>query len=109
MYSITLANFENACNEGLLELMQEFHEECQSKCQEDIGKFNPRLDVYETASYGKYLITYLLKLDEQLIGYCIIFLDQNMHTSELLAEEDSIYIRPEYRNGIGTKLAKFIL
>jgi L-amino acid N-acyltransferase YncA len=32
-----------------------------------------------------------------------------MHNSDLIAREDTIYVLPEHRNGIGKKLVKVIL
>lgn len=74
-----------------------------------IGDYNPRLKQYFEAMDGGWLLTFVVRSDGQAVGYSNVWLTQDMHNSELIGMEDTIYILPEHRNGIGKKLVKFIL
>lgn len=75
----------------------------------DIGECNPRLDMYFAAVRRGDLITYVVRLDGKAVGYSNIYLTNDMHNGRLIAREDTIYILPEHRNGIGRRFSKFIL
>lgn len=108
-YHLTIESFREASEKGLISLMEDFHVELEGKSNRKFGKFNPRLDCYNECSDNNTLVTYLVWKDTTLVGYCLMYIAQNMHTQELYAEEDSIYIVPECRHGIGVKLAVFVL
>lgn len=75
----------------------------------DIADYNPRLDVYfAAADRGEYR-TYVVFEDNDLIGYSGIWVTADMHSSELIATEDTIFVLDGHRKGAGKALAKFIL
>lgn len=74
-----------------------------------IGPYKPRLDRYEAASEGGWLLTFVLRHDGEAVGYSNVYLTNDMHNGELIAQEDTIYVVPEHRNGIGKKLTLHIL
>jgi ribosomal protein S18 acetylase RimI-like enzyme len=74
-----------------------------------IGGYNPRLDLYFEAFDGKWLINYVVRFKGKAVGHSNVYVTADMHTSEKIASEDTIYILPEHRNGIGKKLVQFIL
>lgn len=71
-----------------------------------IGEYNPRLNVYREATH---LLCFVVRHEGEAIGYALIWLTQDMHNSELISQEDTIYIRKDHRNGIGRKFTKHIL
>lgn len=75
----------------------------------DVGDYNPRLDEYFRAFKGGWLLNYVVRLDGKAVGHSNVYLTNDMHNGELIAQEDTIYILPEHRNGIGKTLVKHIL
>jgi GNAT superfamily N-acetyltransferase len=71
--------------------------------------YNPRLDEYFKASVGGWLINYICRLDGVAVGYCNIYITHDMHNCDLIAQEDTVFITKEHRNGQGRKLIKFVL
>ena len=74
-----------------------------------IGDYNPRWDEYCKAWSGGWLINYIVRTDGAAVGYSNVYLTNDMHNGEFIASEDTIYLLPEHRNGIGRKLVKFVL
>jgi hypothetical protein len=74
-----------------------------------IGEYNPRLETYFEAMDRGDLLTFIVLDNRTLVGYSNIWLTNDMHNGELIAQEDTIYMLPDFRNGSGRKLAKFIL
>ena len=74
-----------------------------------IGDYNPQLPDYFAAMDNGSLLTFIVLENETVIGYSNVYLHNDMHTGELVASEDTIYVLPEHRNGVGKKLVKFIL
>jgi GNAT superfamily N-acetyltransferase len=74
-----------------------------------IGPYNPRLDQYELASDGGWLLTFIVRFDGKAVGYSNVYLTSDMHNNELIAMEDTIFVEPDHRNGIGRKLTLFVL
>ena len=75
----------------------------------DYSPYNPRMDQYEAASRGGWLLTFVLLLDDFPIGYCNVYLTNDMHNGDLIAQEDALFVLQEHRNGIGKKLVQFVL
>lgn len=93
-------------------LYRKHYAEMKARMESDgliIGDYNPRLDVYFDAMDRGDLLTFIVLDNETLVGYSNIWLTNDMHNSELIAQEDTIYMLPDHRNGTGKKLAKFIL
>ncbi len=70
--------------------------------------YNPRVDKYVEASEGGWLLTFVLEGDGVPVGYSNIYVTNDMHNGDLIAQEDTIYVLPEHRNGAGRKLARFV-
>ena len=48
--------------------------------------------------------------DEELIGYIVNVVSENLHCKELMSENDSLYVKPEYRSqGIFSELLDFTI
>ena len=74
-----------------------------------IGAYKPRLDEYFKAFEGGWLLNFVVRLDGVPVGYSNVYLTNDMHNGEFIAQEDSVYVLPAHRNGIGRALIKFVL
>ena len=74
-----------------------------------IGEYNPRLGDYFAAFSGGWLLNYVVRLDGKPVGHSNVYVTNDMHNGDLIAQEDTIYIVPEHRNGTGKALVKHIL
>lgn len=112
MYSIDIVKFRDVYP-GVLEDLMTIHYAEMKERLEDLGNvvspFNPRLKEYYEAGDEGYLLTFILEKDWKAIGYCNMYITQDMHNQDLIAEEDAIFVLKEERNGIGAKFTKFIL
>ena len=76
----------------------------------EIADFAPRYDEYFKASRAGYLLNFVVRLkDGEAVGYSNVYVTDDMHNGERTALEDTIWIRPDHRRGIGKKLTEFIL
>ena len=75
----------------------------------EVSDYNPRLPQYFEAFAGGWLLNFVVRLDGKPVGYSNVYLTNDMHNGDFIAQEDTIYILPEHRNGIGKELVKHIL
>jgi len=111
MASITLEGFD-ASYPDLEPLYREHYAEMRSRLASDgiaIPDYAPRLDEYSKASVGGYLLTFVLREDGKAIGYSNVYLTNDMHNGEFIAQEDTIFVTASKRNGAGRMLVKHIL
>ncbi|AZO51259.1 GNAT family N-acetyltransferase [Mesorhizobium sp. M4B.F.Ca.ET.058.02.1.1] len=107
-YDIAIENFNQAWPE-LEPLCHRHYGEMQARMAAEgmtIGDFKPRLNVYGSASH---LLCFVVRKEDEAVGYAFIWITQDMHNSEPIAMEDTIYMRPDHRNGIGRRFTKHIL
>lgn len=74
--------------------------------QEYIDKGEPpnlRLDRYEQFERIGYYLQFVARDGEKLAGYLGAYLTPSMHSQQLVAAEDVLYMKSEYRNGINAK------
>jgi predicted acetyltransferase len=111
-YEITLANFRETYNE-LEPLYRQHYSEMVERLKadgvDDYSPYNPRLDEYVRAGDGGWLLTFVLRLDGKAVGYSNVYLTNDMHNNDLIAQEDTIFVLKEHRNGVGKKMVKLIL
>ena len=110
-YTISIENGAENLPE-IVPLYRQHYGEMQARLSADgvsIGDYNPRWDEYCKAWSGGWLINYIVRLDGTAVGYSNVYLTNDMHNGEFIASEDTIYLLPEHRNGIGRKLVKFVL
>lgn len=75
-----------------------------------VSPFNPRIEAYFKAFQSGDLINYVVRdEDDNAVGYSNVYLTNDMHNRDLIAQEDTIFITKEHRNGVGKKLVRFIL
>lgn len=75
----------------------------------NISPYNPQLDRYFSAFKGGWLINYVVRKDGAAVGYSNVYLTPDMHNGDLIGSEDTIYITPEHRCGVGRDLVKSIM
>lgn len=87
--------------------------EMKARLEQDgmtVSDYNPRLNVYFKAFADGWLLNYVARTEAgEAVGYANVYLTQDMHNSDLIAQEDLIYVRPDHRNGLGSKIVKHAL
>lgn len=110
IYVFTVENAEHNVSE-LFPLYCQHYAEMQARLGADgvdIPDFKPQLERYFQAARAGYLHNFVVRTDEgDPVGYCNVFTTTDAHNSELIAREDTVYILPEHRNGVGKRLVKF--
>lgn len=111
-YSFSIENAETNCPE-LLPLYTKHYAEMQARLAAQgiaVPEFKPRLDMYFKAAREGWLVNYVVRTDQGApVGYSNIYVTNDMHNGDLIAQEDTIFVLKEHRNGIGRKLSNFIL
>lgn len=74
-----------------------------------LAPYAPRLKEYFNAGNGGWLITLVLRHEGKAVGYCNLYITNDMHNGELIAQEDTIFVTKKHRNGVGKKLVSFAL
>lgn len=72
-----------------------------------IEPFNLRLDQYFRAADEGWFLHFTARTEGQPVGYCNVYVTQDMHNGALIGQEDALYVLPEHRNGIGRRLVLF--
>ena len=111
-YEITLGKFKETYKE-LEPLYRQHYSEMIERLKadgvENYSPYNPRLDEYIRASESGWLLTFILRLDGKAVGYSNVYLTNDMHNQDLIAQEDTIFVLKEHRNGVGKRMVKLIL
>jgi len=69
-----------------------------------------RLERYEEHEKARVFVTIVARDNGIFAGFCWMYLTPSMHTQELLATEDVLYLKPEYRRGRnGYRLYQFVI
>jgi len=106
-YKVTRPSFEESYLR-LEPLYRRHYGEMRERMQSlgvETSPYNPRLDEYIRASRGGWLLTFVLDFGEDPVGYCNVYVTNDMHNRDLIAREDAIYVVPEHRHGAGRMLA----
>ena len=73
----------------------------------EYSPYNPRLHEYGESCDKGYLLTFVLRCDGAACGYINVYITNDMHNHDLVAQEDTIFVVKEHRNGVGKKLVQF--
>ena len=78
----------------------------QRECGDEIPNFDPDLETYHRQWIAGIFKNYVARIAEtnEPVGYANVYVLRSMHTKKIIAEEDTIYVLPEHRNGLGKKL-----
>lgn len=111
-YSIGLESIEATYSE-LEPLYQTHYAEMRGRLAAqgiDMPGYAPRTALYFEAGAEGHLLTFVARTEAgEPVGYSNIWLTNDMHNGELIAQEDTIYVLPGHRNGLGRRLAKAVL
>jgi len=110
-YTFHLGRFKETYDELEPLYRQHYAEMCERLAKDGIQypPYNPRLDKYIESGESGWLLTFLIRLDGQPVGYSNVYLTNDMHNGDLIAQEDTIFVLKDHRNGVGKKLVKVIL
>ena len=75
----------------------------------EVSDYAPRLHQYFEAFRSGHLLNYVARFDGVPVGHANVYLTQDMHNGDLMAQEDTLYVVPEHRNGLGKKLVQHVL
>jgi len=110
-YQFTLENIRQ--NIGQLEpLYRQHYGEMKARLAEqgiEYEDYNPRYKQYFEACDGGWLLNFVIRYGGEPVGYSNIYLTNDMHNGALIAREDTIYVLPGHRNGVGRRFSKAIL
>ena len=109
-YEITIEKFKETYQE-LEPLYREHYGEMTNRLEESgltCSPYNPRLDEYTKAGEGGYLLTFVLRSEGKACGYSNVYITNDMHNHDLIAQEDTVFVHKEHRNGVGRKLIHIV-
>ena len=109
-YAISIETFDASYAE-LEPLYRQHYAEMQARLAAEsveVASYNPRLDEYRKASSGGWLFTFVLRCDGKAVGYSNIYITNDMHNGERIAQEDTIYVLQEHRRFAGRMLIKAV-
>jgi len=70
--------------------------------------FNPLFERYNQYDKLGWLVTFTVRDEGKMVGYGLMYVTPSMHTQELIATEDTMFLLPEYRRGRnGLRLYQF--
>jgi len=74
-----------------------------------VPPFAMRTDSYRRAWDGGWLLNFVARSEDgTAVGYANVYLTNDMHNGELIAQEDAIYVLPQHRKGLGRRIAIFV-
>ncbi|MPZ36693.1 MAG: hypothetical protein GEU95_01300 [Rhizobiales bacterium] len=110
-YAFSVEN--GAANFAELEpLYRQHYAEMQARLSKEgitVSDYNPRWDVYFDYWRKGHLINYVVRKNGVPAGLSNLYITHDMHNRDLIAQEDTIYLLPEHRNGTGRRFSIFIL
>ena len=110
-YTFHLGRFKETYEE-LEPLYRQHYKEMTDRLEADgipCSPYAPRLDEYIKAGDGGWLLTFVLRSEGKAVGYSNVYITNDMHNGDLIAQEDTIFVLKDHRNGVGKKLVKVIL
>lgn len=76
----------------------------------NISPYNPDVAAYTRAQEDGRLTLFIVRTAAgEPIGYSSIYISRDMHNQDLIATEDTVFVRADHRKGVGRMLVKAIL
>lgn len=110
-YAFSRENFEHTYQE-IEPLYRQHYKEMGDRLLEQgvvLAPYNPRLKEYCEYGNADFLLTFILRYENKAVGYCNVYVTTDMHNSEIIATEDTLFVTKEHRNGVGKKLVSYVL
>jgi predicted N-acetyltransferase YhbS len=73
----------------------------------ETSPYNPRLDIYRDSAKRGDLLTFIARHDRKAVGYINVYITNDMHNHDRIAQEDTVFVTKAHRNGLGKKLVQF--
>lgn len=109
MYSFARENLIETYKEIEPLYREHYAEMCERLTSQGLvcSPYNPRLDQYFAAAERGDLLTFIVRKDGEAVGYMNVYVTNDMHNHDKIAQEDTIFIVKAHRNGLGRKFVKF--
>lgn len=110
-YTISQESLRQAYPE-LEPIFREHYAEMASRLRSagvEISPYSPRFAQYFEASEAGWLKTFVARCDGEPVGYSNVYLTNDMHNGDFIAQEDTIYVLRNHRKGLGRALIKHVL
>lgn len=110
-YKVAVESYKDTYEE-LKYLYKQCYEELALVAAKDgriYPEYNPWLSSYNETNEAGALILYVVREHEVAVGYCLMYLTQDTRSQKLVTYEDSLYMLPDHRNGIGMMVGKIIV
>ena len=110
-YTITIEKFHETYAEMEPLYRQHFAEMRERKADVgiEIGDYALDTEGYFAYSESGQLISFIARHEGEPVGYIHAYLTRDHRTGEIIATEDSVFVLPEHRNGLGRDMVKFVL
>jgi len=109
-YSVSAEDMELNLSE-VDPLYRQHYDEMRERMSEagvELSPYNPRYEVYFDYHRNGGLLHFVLRYNSEAVGYCNIYITNDMHNQDLIAQEDTIFVVKEHRNGAGRLLSQFV-
>lgn len=74
-----------------------------------VSDYDPQIEEYIRFNEMGYLTLFTVRDDGNPVGYAMVYVSEDMHNRDLVAKEDTLYIHPDHRNGLGKRFVQKIL
>jgi len=115
MVSLTGYTFEQArwheTYEELMPLYRMHYDEYRERMAHQgipLPEMALRMDVYVGASQRGEIIHVVARKDGIAVGYVTVFISNDMHNGDRIMREDTLFVHPDHRRGVGKRLARII-
>lgn len=90
--------------------LEALHRACHEEIPTTKGTpFRFRYDLLERQFYGGHYYIFGAFHEGKLIGHASGYVSRSMRTDELVASDDVVYVVPEHRKGLGTRLGEYTI
>ena len=87
-----------------------YYKEMVARSEMPRAEYAPRTEEFLRMGDIGEMVTYILRDESKVaVGFCNVYLANDMHNGELIAIEDTIYIIPNFRGGLGKAFGQCIL
>jgi len=111
MYTMNCCKFREVYDD-IVPAMYTHYQEMKERLESEgykVSECNPDLKTYLKYGDEGWLLSYTLRLDDIFIGYANVYITEDMHNGDLIAQEDALFVYKNYRNGVGKQFVKYIL
>jgi GNAT superfamily N-acetyltransferase len=81
----------------------------RAKAGVDTGNFQLDTEGYFAYAASGQLVTYVARFKGKAVGYLSIYFSRDHRTGEMVASDDSLFVAPGHRNGLGSRLVRFAI